>query len=117
MISNGIDLVKMDRFDNLIDDDKFMNKVFNLEELDYINKHRCLETVAGMYAAKEACLKALKKGINDYHVKDILILHDNNNAPFIKLSGKLNEDFNLNNISVSISHDGEYAISIVTLFN
>ena len=116
MISNGIDLVKVDRFDKLKNDNKFMESIFNDNELKYIKKSNYSNnTIAGLYASKEAFLKAIKKGINDYNMKDIEISHDNNNAPFIILHNDLKDKYN--NISVSISHDGDYAISIVSIMS
>lgn len=116
MISNGIDLIKISRFDKLKNNKSFLNKVFNKSEIKYIEKSNySLNTIAGIYASKEAFLKAIKCGINDYSLLDIEILHDNNNAPFIKLNGQIKKTYQINNMSLSISHDGDYAISIVTL--
>ena len=111
MISNGIDIVKIDRFKDLVNNETFMNKNFNENEIKYINNN--IQTLAGLYAAKEAFLKALKKGINNYSLKDIEIVHDDNKAP----SFIFHNNFNIDNVSVSISHDGEYAISIVSIIN
>ena len=113
MISNGIDLIKIDRFSTLIDNNKFMNDNFNTNEIKYINNN--VQTLAGLFCAKEALLKALKKGINNYSLKDIEINHDSNSAPYIILHNKIKEDFNVKDISLSISHDGDYAIAIVLL--
>lgn len=114
MISNGIDLVSIKRFEKFIDNESFLNSIFNTEEIIYIKKHKKLDTIAGMFAAKEAMLKSIKKGINNYSLKDIEILHDDNNAPYIVLHGKLKEDYEIENISLSISHDGNYAVAIVS---
>ena len=118
MIRNGIDLVKVSRFDKLKLDNNFMTSVFNEEEINYINKHNNnSSTIAGLFASKEAFLKSLNKGINDYKLKDILILHELNSNPYIVLLGKLNDDFKSLKISLSISHDGDYAIaSVIVIF-
>ena len=115
MISNGIDLVDINRFKNSINDDTFLNKVFNEKEIEYIKKHESLDTIAGIFAAKEAMLKAIKKGINNYSLKDIEISHDDNNAPFIILHNNIKSDYDIDNISLSISHDKDYAIAIVSI--
>jgi phosphopantetheine--protein transferase-like protein len=112
MISNGIDLIKINRFKDLINNKSFMAKNFNESEIEYINKR--IETLAGLFAAKEALLKSLKKGINNYSLKDIEIIHDSNKAPSFIFHNKLKE-LNINNISLSISHDGDYAIAIVSI--
>ena len=119
MISNGIDIVKIDRFDKYKNDLNLMKKLFNESELDYIkNANNSSETIAGLYAAKESFLKALKKGINDYSLLDIEISHNSDRAPFIILHNELKKTYpNIHeNMSLSISHDGEYAIAICTLF-
>ena len=114
MISNGIDLIRIDRFKDLINNKRFMSDNFNDDEIDYINNN--IETLAGLYASKEAFLKAIKKGINDYSLKDIEIVHDINRAPSFVFYNELS---NLSNydISLSISHDGEYAVAVVSLLN
>ena len=110
----GIDLIKIDRFNNLINNDRFMNDNFNINEIKYINNNT--QTLAGLFSAKEALLKALKKGINNYSLKDIEIIHDENKAPSFIFHNEL-EYLNSSNISLSISHDGEYAISVVLIIN
>lgn len=115
MISNGIDLVDINRFEKLKIDKNFMNKIFSNNEIAYINKSfGASSTIAGMFAAKEAFLKANKKGINNYSLKDIEISHDDNNAPSIILHNDL-KNIKYKSISLSISHEKEYAIAIVSL--
>ena len=113
MLSNGIDLVKIDRFEDLKKDDKFMYKIFTEKEIKYIKfRDWNTATIAGIFAAKEACLKALKKGIDACPLKDIEISHDND-VPFIIFHNNINKSFS--NVSLSISHDGDYAIAIVSI--
>ncbi len=112
MISNGIDLVKINRFESLKNNNSFMNKTFTEKELKYINfRDNTTSTIAGLYASKEAFLKALKKGLDYCPLKDIEILHDNN-SPYIVF----HNDSSVKNISLSISHDGDYAVAIVSMF-
>lgn len=111
MISNGIDVIKIDRFNTLIDNNKFMNDNFNTNEIKYINNNT--QTLAGLFCAKEALLKALKKGINNYSLKDIEIIHDSNKAPSFIFHNEL-DYLNAYNISLSISHDGDYAVAIAS---
>lgn len=118
MISNGIDLVNITRLSDFVVKKSFMDSIFTLNELEYIKKcNNNLSTVAGLFASKEAFLKAIKKGISDYSMRDIEISHDQNNAPFIILHNQLQKDFQSSNISLSISHDGDYAIAIVSILN
>ncbi len=117
MISNGIDLININRFSTLVEKENFMNSIFLEQELSYIKQcNNNLATIAGIFSAKEALLKALKKGIQNYSMKDIEVSHDSNGAPFIILHNKIKKDFPLKNLSLSISHDGEYAIAIVSIY-
>ena len=116
MHSIGIDLIKHDRFDKLKRNLSFINKIFNENEIKYIEKAKySSNTIAGLYASKEAFLKSIKKGINNYSLKDIEIIHDSNNAPSIILHNELKELYDKYNISLSISHDGEYTTAIVLI--
>lgn len=111
MISNGIDITKIDRFNELKNNISFMKKCFCDSEIKYIKEHNnSCDTISGIYACKEAFLKALKKGINDYALTDIEIKHDSNSAPYIELHNSLST-LQYKSISISISHDGEYAIA------
>ena len=113
----GTDIVDINRFKNLVHKSTFMNKVFTEQELDYIiSRSNNLSTIAGMYAAKEAFLKANKKGINHYPLKDIEIIHDENNAPYILLHHDIMNDLSKKKWDVSISHDKNYAISTVIIY-
>ena len=48
-----------------------------------------LNTMAGLYASKEAVLKAIGVGVNNgIGFKDVEVLHDDQGAPFIVLYGK-----------------------------
>ena len=114
-MQTGIDLVKIDSFTKLMDNETFINNNFNESEINYLHDHYSTQTLAGLYASKEALLKALKKGINNYSLKDIEIIHDDNNAPSILLHNSLKNDFDIKHISLSISHDGNYATAIVLI--
>jgi phosphopantetheine--protein transferase-like protein len=110
----GTDIVCIIRFEKLITNNAFMNKNFLPSELEYIkSKNNNLATIAGIYASKEAFLKAIKMGINNYQLKDIEICHDNNNAPYISLHNELGNNIDNDSIAISISHDGDYAIATV----
>ncbi len=113
----GVDLVDVNRFEKLKTDEIFMKKVFLSSELEYIqSRNNNTATIAGIYAAKEALLKALKMGINNYPLKDIEIMHDSNNSPYIVLHNDIKQNCS-KEIDVSISHDGDYAIATVIISN
>ena len=90
MHSVGIDIIRTKRFEK--EDTNFFEKIFTTNELEYIKKRRMnKETIAGLFCAKEAFLKAIKKGINNYPLKDIEISHNEENAPFIILHNELKD--------------------------
>ncbi len=116
MASIGIDILKIDRIEKIKSKEKFMNNIFNIKEIEYINKkNNRNDTIAGLYCAKEAFLKAIKKGIDYYSLKDIEVSHNEDGAPFIILHNELEKKYKNIDISLSISHDGEYATAIVLI--
>lgn len=128
----GIDIVKISRIAEAMEKEKFCEKILNKIEIDYANSKSKVVTkygfdsvamtVAGLFAAKEAVLKAVGVGMtNGYGFKDITIDHDKMGAPVVKLSEKLqkymDKDILRNGagICVSIAHDGEYATAMATI--
>jgi holo-[acyl-carrier protein] synthase len=111
----GVDLIKISRMNRLIErfGDKALLKFLDNEEILLVKNHK---TAAGFWAVKEACSKALGVGIGaacSFH--DIKISKTPKGAPKIELSLKVIEGFFIKNTSVSITHDGEYAIAVVAL--
>ena len=113
MISNGIDIIRVNRRERI----KHLDKIFTLNELEYFKEHKALETKAGMYAAKEALLKSLGVSLNVYSFLDIEVIH-NNYRPYFVFHNKLEEYIKKEslNFSLSISHDGEYAVASVICY-
>lgn len=115
MIYNGVDIVKTNRFNDIENNTTLLNNIFNVNEIEYIKKRNYnINTIAGLFSAKEAFLKAIKKGINNYSLKDIEISHNEDNAPFIVLHNSLKTKYNENSFSLSISHDGDYVVAFVS---
>lgn len=116
----GVDIVKVDRFEKLLENDSFKNKYFNKQEIEYISNKNNAQTMAGIYASKEALLKALGMGIGaGLNLKDIIVLHNANGKPYFDINATLNYYLNKNgasSVSLSISHDGEYVVAFCTIF-
>ncbi|MCF6173401.1 MAG: holo-ACP synthase [Campylobacteraceae bacterium] len=111
----GVDLVKISRIERLIKrfGDKALQKFLSKNEISLIKNHK---TAADFWATKEACSKALGVGIGkECSFFDITISKTTKGAPLLKLSQKLMSAFNIKNTSVSITHDGEYAIAVVAI--
>jgi len=116
MIGIGIDIVEIDRIEKAIDKQaRFLNRILtDYERSYYETKGSNAETVAGLFAAKEAVSKVLGKGIAGYTWQDIEISHDTNGKPEITLkNGALEQakSLGIKNVLVSISHCKTYAVA------
>lgn len=101
----GVDMVKIDRIDN---EERFADFILSANELNlYNNRKNKKEFLAGRFAAKEAFLKANKKGLGDISFKKIEVLSEDSGAPYIDYENKRYE--------VSITHEKEYAMAVVIL--
>ena len=111
----GIDLIKIARMERLIDKypTKALEKFLHVSEIELVKKPK---TAAGFWAAKEAASKALGVGISaECNFHDITISKTKRGAPLLTFSSKVIKAFNIKNTSLSITHDGEYAIAVVAI--
>jgi holo-[acyl-carrier protein] synthase len=111
----GIDLIKLDRMKRFLErfGDRGLHKFLSENETILVKNYR---NAAGFWAAKEACAKALGCGIGaECGFHDIILSKTPKGAPLIDLSPALRERFNIIDLSLSITHDGEYAIAVVAL--
>ena len=111
----GIDLVKISRIDKMMKrfKDKALIKFLNNDEIKLI---KTSNNAAGFWAAKEAASKALGTGIGkECSFHDIIISKSLKGAPFLAFSTKVVEAFRIKDVSVSITHDGDYAIAVVAI--
>jgi|LGOV01.1.fsa_nt_gb holo-[acyl-carrier protein] synthase len=114
----GIDSVLVKRFEKMENLDAFLNKYFTEYEIKYINgkgEHK-FETMAGLYSAKEAFLKALQIGIGaGISLKSVEIRHNNKGAPFVEITAFLKGFLAsqvLKEVSLSITHTKNQATAI-----
>lgn len=117
----GVDIVEVKRFADMQNQTGFLKKYFAQSEIDYIiKKGNRTQTIAGLYAAKEAVLKALGIGIGaGIRLNELCVLHDSAGKPFVEVNAQLNYYLNLkncNSVAISISHDGGYAVAFCTIF-
>jgi holo-[acyl-carrier protein] synthase len=112
----GVDLVRISRVAVLTEKygDRFTGRVFTAAELAECS-HRP-ESLAARWAAKEAVVKALGTGFGPVSFREIELLRECTGRPELRLNGKahaLAEARGLNSWSVSVAHDGGYAIAFV----
>lgn len=111
----GVDITVIDRIEKMFQ--KFGQKAYdrflNEEEKKLIKGP---SNAAGFWAAKEAASKALGTGIGeDCSFHDIFLSKSSKGAPLISFSKKVTEKFNIKDASVSITHDGGFAIAVVAI--
>lgn len=109
----GCDLVSVLRIEKLIQNKKFLNKVYTLKEQKYI-KNRSAQTAAGLWAAKEAVSKVFGTGFTEFGPRDIEVLHTDSGQPEIVLhNGAVTaaEKLKIKKIYISISHEKEQAMA------
>lgn len=111
----GTDIIQIDRIEKLIEKYgvKFKERYLSSSEIEIAQKK---ETLAGFWSAKEAISKALGCGIGaELSFHDISIAKNHRGAPFFVLSQEAKKRFNIKSSSLSISHDGGFAIAVAVL--
>jgi len=123
-IFQGIDLVRVAKFQQVVTRHRaFLEEIFTSLERDYclsrLAPHRHL---AGRFAVKEACLKALGHGLSsngiDRVLSEIEVVSGAYGPPRLVLHGwaaALSRKKHILQRTVSISHSGDYAVAIVIL--
>lgn len=119
----GIDIVEVSRVVNIKNKDAWIDKCLTKNEIAYLDKkskqakNKYSEydySLAGVWATKEAVLKAFGIGIIR-NLKQIEVLHQQSGAPFVKLDIEFCKKYGIDtniNPQISISHDGGYAICV-----
>ncbi len=111
----GIDLIRLDRMNRSLErfGEKFLQRYLSAEEILLIKNPK---TAAGFWAAKEACSKALGTGIGkECSFHDITLSKTAKGSPQLTLSKELIQKHKIIDSSVSITHDGDYAIAVVAI--
>lgn len=109
----GTDIIEVKRIEESVKrfGQRFLDRVFTLQEQEYCLYHRdASRHFAGRFAAKEAIVKALGTGFrNGISWQDIEIVNDVQGKPVVHLSSKLSQNFEGVQIHLSISHGRDYA--------
>jgi holo-[acyl-carrier protein] synthase len=115
-ISLGVDIEEVRRFYPLVRRSSFLNRLFTSEEISYYeSKGKNLQTLAGMFAGKEAVIKALSELLGTrYAIGDFAIVHDKMGTPVVLERGKrkVKKLPRGITISLSISHTKNIAVAI-----
>jgi holo-[acyl-carrier protein] synthase len=111
----GTDIIQIKRIETLIEKygDTFKKRFLLEDEIKSLKK---IESIAGYWAAKEAISKALGCGIGgslSFH--DIIISKNHLGAPTFTLSSEAQKIHHIKSTSLSISHDGGFAIAVAVI--
>ena len=109
----GLDLCDITRMERIMRDERFLKRYFSESETDYIRSKGkgAVQTMAGIFAAKEALAKALGTGIT-FNLKEVCVSHDEAGLPGYRLSGSAAELCSGDRFLLSISHDGGVAAAV-----
>lgn len=115
-ITCGTDIIEVKRIKDAINKkgDKFLNKIYTPFEIEYCNSKNSMkyQHFAARFAAKEAIFKAISEKMkNKYEITwtDVEIRNNEEGKPQVVF---LKENYNINQIDISISHVKEYAIAM-----
>ena len=111
----GTDIIQVSRIEKSLEKfgDKFKIKFLNSDEILLAKK---IESIAGFWAAKEAIAKALECGIgSELTFHDIILTKSAKGAPSFTLSKEAQKIHQIKNSSLSLSHDGGFAIAVVVI--
>lgn len=118
-LSVGVDIVQVSRVQRLLEEigHPAMAMILTPEELDSCTARGDLDrqAVSGRIALKEATFKTFRCTNRPLPWKHIVTTGGGTGPPDVRLSGaarQLAEDRGINQIRVSLSHDGDYAIAV-----
>lgn len=115
----GIDIVEISQVNRIKNLERFLSRFYAIEELKYIQtKQNHEQTIAGIFAGKEAFMKALEIGIGVIPLQKIIIAHKDNNAPYLVMNDEVKsilKKYGYSAADISISHGGNYSVAICHL--
>lgn len=124
VFGHGVDLAHVPRFVHMIEKwgDKFYSKALHPVEIEQIQKHATIEEkarfLASRWALKEALVKASAKRLLFYEMYMEREHRGKDPRPVLKTVGDVKEYFDSLGLSsvVTITHDGDYAMGSVILY-
>ena len=111
----GLDICEVSRMEKAIAHPRFLERIFSEAEREYLKSKgsASAQTAAGLYAAKEAYLKARGTGIDSLNLNRVEIAHGPQGQPYYRLSGAYADSGLVAHLSVS--HDGGIAAAVCVL--
>ncbi|MBI5642548.1 MAG: holo-ACP synthase [Deltaproteobacteria bacterium] len=114
-MATGIDVVDIKRIEDASKSERFLKRIFTEEELNYsFNRKFPYRHLAGRFAAKEACVKALTT-VSGFSWKDIEVIHGGSGSPALKLSSGAKRLLGERKIFLSIAYSRAQALAFVAI--
>ena len=116
----GTDLCEICRIEKSLNSPAFRRNVFGEEErafLEGLSDRKRPESAAANFAAKEAFLKALGKGLGDLPLGDIQTLRRDSGEPYFALTGRAQAALQKKGLTahLSLGHEAGLALAFVIL--
>ena len=115
----GCDVCAVERMQKILENPRFLERWFTAEERAYIGARKnAAETAAGIFAAKEAFVKALGTGFSGLTPDHVAVTHGADGAPQYDIRDKMRAALALRGAEtafLSISHDGGVAMAVCVL--
>lgn len=114
----GTDLLEIKRMKHSLENPRFLCRVFGEQERRELEARRTpLQSAAACFCAKEAFSKVLGTGVRGFSLTEVELLHRENGAPYLSLSGRARQLAVGLSFSVSITHSDEYALAVVVAYS
>jgi holo-[acyl-carrier protein] synthase len=119
----GTDIVSIERIEKAYArfGVKFLERILTADERAYVLSRNkgAVESLAGRFAAKEACSKVLGTGWRNLDWKEVEVVRHWSGAPGIVLHGRAKElaqRRGLTQFELSISHERQFAVAFVVAY-
>jgi len=118
----GVDLVAIERIGKIYQKfpERFLNRILTDSEKNrFRQKKESIASLAALFAAKEASLKAIGCGIGPAALKEVEIMTANGKQPEVKLYGealRLARGKNITGITISMTHEPPFACAVAAAF-
>ncbi|MCP4140501.1 MAG: holo-[acyl-carrier-protein] synthase [Chloroflexi bacterium] len=120
IIGIGVDLISIEKIAESVNSEAFKRKVFTPDEIESCESvANAAERYAGKFAAKEAFMKAIGKGIRqEVWFTQIEVLNHESGAPYLRVNGEAEKTslaLGVEEMHISISHAEGMAVAMVLL--
>lgn len=120
----GTDIVSIERIEKAYGrfGAKFLDRILTAAEKEYVlsRNKRAVESLAGRFAAKEACSKVLGTGWRNLDWKEVEVTRHWTGEPSLLLHGRAKKraaQLGLTKFELSMSHEREFAVAFVVAYS